>query len=131
VSGDAIYRAAKSPDNYCPPPGSSDYVINDASDDSELPAGIECIALKISDGGPNDYDGLANGIIHLLGAPLVEGGNGGNTITLPEPYDGTIKRKEESLDKLALTDGGGGIGQIGMFGVAGLLLAFALRRRPR
>ncbi len=39
----------------CPPPGSSEY--------TGLTTGHNCLLLNISDGGPNDADGLANGTV--------------------------------------------------------------------
>lgn len=41
---------------YCPPPGDSRY-------QAGLKAGDACIELRIQDGGPNDADGIANGVV--------------------------------------------------------------------
>ena len=51
----ALYSAAGS-EGYCPPPGHADYV-------EGLIAGHWCVQLKIQDGGPNDIDGLVNGLV--------------------------------------------------------------------
>ncbi|TAP30835.1 tandem-95 repeat protein, partial [Alteromonas sp. KUL42] len=52
---DAIH-SAKGEQGICPPPGDGSYV-------EGLTAGHWCLQLTISDGGPNDDDGAANGMI--------------------------------------------------------------------
>jgi hypothetical protein len=54
-SADAVH-SAKGEQGVCPPPGDSSYTAG-------LSEGHWCIQLTISDGGPNDDDGIANGII--------------------------------------------------------------------
>jgi hypothetical protein len=50
---------------YCPPPGNTDY-------QSGLNNGHYCLKLSIEDGGPNDLDGKANGLIETIsGAHVV------------------------------------------------------------
>ncbi|MFT5705382.1 MAG: streptogramin lyase [Shewanella sp.] len=51
-----LIRSASGEPGYCPPPGSDVYL-------EGLNAGDWCVELTIQDGGPNDYDGLANGTI--------------------------------------------------------------------
>jgi len=51
---------------------------------SGLVAGSLCIRLWITDGGANDLDGLANGVIAHLGAPALEGAD---PVDPPDPVD--------------------------------------------
>jgi hypothetical protein len=63
--GDAI-ASARGADGVCPPPGSDAYRPG-------LAAGDGCVQLTLTDGGPNDADGSANGVIRDpggLAAPL-------------------------------------------------------------
>lgn len=119
----------KESDGYCPTPADSGYTAV-AAGSSALNSGISCIELLIQDGGPNDYDGKANGIIRLLGAPFinVDGSSNGGVATAPE-FNGTAEGSVESLNKISLSQGGGGVGFIGLWGVMGLLLAHWARRR--
>lgn len=48
----------------CPPPG-------DTSFTSGLASGHHCVELRITDGGRNDWDGQANGIVKFVGSPAV------------------------------------------------------------
>ena len=48
--------SAKGDDGYCPPPGSDQYTHG-------LTAGHWCVQLTIEDGGANDNDGIANGVV--------------------------------------------------------------------
>jgi hypothetical protein len=54
-NGDSVTSALGSATS-CPPPSSASY-------QSGLVAGDYCVRLAITDGGPNDSDGLANGVI--------------------------------------------------------------------
>lgn len=121
-SKNTLLKAGKDSDNYCPPPADANYT------SGALSSGVSCIELLIQDGGPNDYDGKANGTIRLLGAPFVTG-NMDTPITTPSDSSGPGTGSEESLDKIKLTEGGGGIGFTGLWGIAGLLLANWRRRR--
>ncbi|MBT1063356.1 DUF4347 domain-containing protein [Bowmanella sp. Y26] len=49
-------QSAKGEPGFCPPPGSPQY-------QSGLAAGHHCLLLTLQDGGPNDNDGLINGMI--------------------------------------------------------------------
>jgi len=59
-NGDEIKTATKL-DGFCP------NLSNTASYSGTLTAGAECVLLTVRDGGPNDYDGLVNGSIDLMG----------------------------------------------------------------
>lgn len=123
-----LYTGSKSSDNYCDPPGNGSYIAV-ASGSSALNNGISCIELLVQDGGPNDYDGQANGIIRLLGAPFVNADSVSGEPVIPSEFNGSTDESVESLNKLTLSHGGGGVGFIGAWGIAGLLLAHGLRRR--
>lgn len=62
--GDAIASATGEGDGVCPPPRSAAYRPG-------LFAGDTCVQLTLTDGGPNDSDGLANGIVHDPGGLAV------------------------------------------------------------
>ena len=51
-----VYSAADLGEGVCPAPGSSSY-------SAGLAVGHTCVQLTIADGGPNDADGIANGIV--------------------------------------------------------------------
>ncbi|MCC5860254.1 MAG: hypothetical protein JJT90_19050, partial [Ectothiorhodospiraceae bacterium] len=51
-----VVASAPGKEGYCPPPGSSDYRPG-------LAEGDWCVQLTIQDGGPNDADGRANGVV--------------------------------------------------------------------
>ncbi len=63
---DAMNQVASAPGakDACPAPGSSDYVPG-------LNAGDYCIELTLQDGGPNDADGAANGVVRDPGGAAV------------------------------------------------------------
>ena len=70
VGADAIHSAAGE-QGICPPPGDLAYV-------EGLTEGHWCIQLTISDGGPNDDDGFANGsIVDPSGLAVAANGNQG------------------------------------------------------
>ncbi len=80
----SIGSALKDADGLCPAPASDNYLAADLITASGLLAGKECIQLTIEDGGPNDADGVANGIVvdpgvlvvdHVNLAPVVSIGN--------------------------------------------------------
>jgi len=56
VNDKNLIASALGSDGVCPPPGSDEYV-------SGLHAGDWCVQLTIEDGGPNDNDGIANGVV--------------------------------------------------------------------
>ena len=63
---DAMNGVASAPgaEDACPAPGSSDYTPG-------LTAGDYCIELTLQDGGPNDADGAANGVVRDPGGAAV------------------------------------------------------------
>ncbi len=122
-----LFILNKDSDNYCANPGGAYTTVTTGS--STLGTGVSCIELLIEDGGPNDYDGKANGVIRLLGAPFVNSAANNETLTTPPDFSGPAEGSVESLNKITLTQGGGGIGFINPWGVIGLLLLYTLRRR--
>jgi hypothetical protein len=64
VGGDAIASAPRGADGQCPSPQSASYVPG-------LASGNACVQLTLTDGGPNDADGLVDGNLRLTGAPTV------------------------------------------------------------
>lgn len=105
---DARNRLASAPGErgVCPPPGSEEYRPG-------LNVGDWCVELTIEDGGPNDTDGLANGMIRD------PGGVGTRGPVSPPP----------SPPPSVGAGGGGGGGAFGLVGLFGLLGFAALRRR--
>lgn len=63
VAGDEI-RSALRVNGQCPLPQSGAYVVG-------LIAGNDCIELTMVDGGSNDADGVANGVVRVTAAPSV------------------------------------------------------------
>ncbi len=119
--------AAKESDSYCPKPAGSYTIVTAGS--NALISGVSCIELLIQDGGPNDYDGKANGIIRLLGAPFVDAITNNGAVLTPPDFSGPAEGSVESINKITVTQGGGGVGFISLWGALGLLLAYAVRRR--
>lgn len=68
----SLGSALKDADGNCPTPGSDYYLAADLVTPSGLLEGKECIQLTIEDGGPNDADGLANGIVVDPGALVID-----------------------------------------------------------
>ncbi len=105
---DARNRLASAPGErgVCPPPGSGEYRPG-------LNAGDWCVELTIEDGGPNDTDGLANGMIRDPGGV------------------GTLGRVSPPPPPPPSVGGGrsGGGGAFGLAGLLGLLGVATLRRR--
>jgi hypothetical protein len=75
-SGDAITSAAGQ-SGACPAPGSAAY-------SSGLEIGSGCLQLAITDGGANDSDGLADGVIRHAGGLAVPVSAHGENVPLPE-----------------------------------------------
>ena len=63
-NADNVLRSAIGNPGYCPPPGSAEWK-------SGLVAGSYCVQLTISDGGPNDGDGIVNSAVVDPGAVSV------------------------------------------------------------
>lgn len=64
TSGSDAILSARRVDGQCP-------VAQSAAYESGLVAGNDCIELVVTDGGPNDADGLVNGHVSVTGAPAV------------------------------------------------------------
>ena len=74
-------RSAASVNNQCPPPGSTSYVAG-------LATFNDCIELTLTDGGPNDADAEANGVISDPGAvviPAAANDNGAGAVPTSAP----------------------------------------------
>ena len=65
ISTGDIVKSSAGDLGLCPPPGDDSYSIG-------LTAGHYCIELTITDGGPNDTDGIANGVISDPGSVAVK-----------------------------------------------------------
>lgn len=78
-SADGISSASRKDDGQCPAPQDADY-------EPGLTPGAECIQLTLTDGGPNDADGEANGSIQMTGAPTV----------LREEVEGSVPDESQS-----------------------------------
>ncbi len=118
-SANRLEYGAKPPgSSYCPPPGSTGY-------NATFTTGDDCVQLTLEDGGANDHDGVANGVIRLLGSPAVPGtpppgGNGGGGSSGeddPLPGDGTLRTAQP-----------GGGGSLNFYSLL-LLLATVLTHR--
>ncbi len=81
--------SAKSVNGVCPPAGSEWYNFG-------LHAYAECVQLSIEDGGPNDMDGIANGVIKDPGGIAIQ----------PEPVE--VEAEEEEAETAASGSSGGG-----------------------
>ncbi len=123
TADNSMATTLKDAEGYCPPPKASTY-------SGTLVAGIECVQLRITDGGPNDYDGQTNGVIRLLGAPFITVTNPPVDNEIPGGiFSGTIETSNQSLNRNATTQGGGASGALGLWFVFGLLGALAYRQR--
>ena len=93
-----------------------------------LDTGDECLMITIQDGGPNDYDGVANGSIHFMGSVFVSGSNVSSTTQVSgETFSGNNDSTLEELNRLDLGTGGGGY--LGLASIFGLLSMLLFRRR--
>ena len=131
INGDQINTDKKRTDAYCPdfenianPPALPAAPPYPAT--STLAAGTECLLVRIQDGGPNDYDGIANGTIRLMGAVFVAG----NNQTEGEVFTGNIDATQEGLNKLDIGTGNGG-GSLDIMSLFSLLLTVLIHRRRK
>lgn len=86
--------SASGVDGPCPAPGSRDYV-------SGLQPGHYCVQLTLDDGGPNDADGLRNGMIldpGGVGTPPVSSGAGSVTTSTAGGGGGCSLRQGAGFD---------------------------------
>ena len=113
-------------DSYCP--GFDEA----ATYTNTLNTGDECLMITVQDGGPNDYDGVANGSIHFMGSVFVSTSNVSSTSQVDgETFSGNNDRALEELNRLDLGTGGGG-GHLGFVSVLYLLITLLFRRHyPR
>ena len=95
-----------------------------------LKKGDECLLLHVKDGGPNDYDGVANGSIRLMGNVFITTNSVPDTTTTSSgTFTGSTSSSSDTLGKLDLGTGKGG----GMLSLPGLflLLGGLISRRAR
>lgn len=104
VNGTDSIASAPRSEGVCPTLGSASWV-------NGLQAGAQCLRLTLTDGGPNDADGEANGVIRDPGGPAVEN---------EEPAQPAVPR-----------DGPNDGGAWGLVLILGGMLVRALRRRAR
>lgn len=83
VGGSDRLRSAAAVNGQCPPPGDAGY-------QDGLLAGMNCIELTVSDGGPNDADGSVNGTIVDPGGPAVASPTAVATVPTRSPTGGSI-----------------------------------------
>lgn len=81
VTTDDAIASAMSLGGVCPAIASADYV-------DELVAGNDCVRLTLADGGPNDADGLPNGIVRDPGGVAVAGEVETPVSTIGDPSTG-------------------------------------------
>ena len=114
TGGNAIASAA-SVAGVCPAAGAADYV-----DDNGLVAGHDCVRLTLADGGPNDADGLPNGIVRDPGGVAIAAAVETPISTIGDPNLGggcAISTERQAHQRLDL------------WLLAGLLSWLGLRRR--
>ena len=99
---DYIQTSLKGDNGYCPPHSTPLLTYTPG-----VNAYHECLQLSVSDGGPNDADGLANGIIKLRGSLFIKTG-----ITIPpsetQPGEHEVVISSQSQNKNDAGSGGGG-----------------------
>jgi len=118
-----ILTANKS-NSYCPD------LSNTASYTNTLAKGDECLLIKIQDGGDNDYDGVANGSIRLMGAVFItttKESIADNNPAVGGIFTGNTDSTQEGSNKLDLGTGSGG-GSLGFISLFGLFFT-SLRRK--
>lgn len=120
-------RDEKDAEGYCP--GFADVATDYPK--TQIEAGDECLMIIIEDGGPNDYDGLANGAIRLMGGVFVTSAStAGNTGGDGGTFTGDTSASSQSLNKLDLGTGSGG-GALAWPMLLALLFARLLIRRSQ
>ena len=107
MNADAI-SSAPAQNGVCPGPDSSSWTVG-------LSATAQCLRLTMTDGGPNDADGTANGVITNFG--------GAATVT-------SSSSSSSSSDGKASKGGGGALGWPLLSILSILTIMVYLRRRP-
>lgn len=111
--------------SYCP--GLDDT----ASYIDSLATGDDCLLIKVEDGGPNDYDGVANGTIRFMGSVFITSASVvDNNQAEGGIFTGDTDAVLEGQNKLDLGTGSGG-GSLGFISLFGLLLTSLQRRLSR
>lgn len=117
-SGNDSVKSAAKTKSYCPPAAHSAYVAGSLGN-------AECVELTITDGGPNDSDGLVNGVVRVTGAVFISSSDTSSSTTLITT-PGDISASSQPGTKNDAGKGGGGIGALWW---EILLLVPLLRRR--
>ncbi|MBI3773365.1 MAG: hypothetical protein HY272_11780 [Gammaproteobacteria bacterium] len=102
---DSVKSAGKETTSFfCPPPAHSAYTTGNL-------ANKECVELTITDGGPNDADGIVNGSVRVLGSVFI---STSDTTTAPGliTTPGDISARNDLKYKNNAGEGGGGIGAL-------------------
>ena len=107
-NADNVLRSALGNPGYCPPPGSSDWVAG-------LVEGNYCVQLTISDGGPNDADGIVNSAVVDPGAVSV-------AVTVVPPVEPPVNPPELPPVEVKTKGGGGAVDYTLLLLVGGFLL---------
>lgn len=119
TGNDTLKSATKNSTYFCPPPAHADYVT------AGITAGKECVQLTITDGGPNDSDGIVNGSVRVLGSVFISSSDTTTTYDLiTTPGDTSASNIQHYKNNAG--EGGGGIGALWW---EILFLAPLLRRR--
>jgi hypothetical protein len=114
-NADNVLRSALGNPGYCPPPGSGEWV-------SGLVEGNYCVQLTISDGGPNDADGIVNSTVVDPGAVSV-------AVTVTPPVEPPVNPPELPPVEIKTKGGGGAVDYTLLLLVGGLLLTRGLMHR--
>lgn len=117
-ANNSVASATRLANGYCPPPGDASYVTG-------ITATHQCVELLIEDGGPNDSDGSANGVVRNLGAvfiaaPAAPPGNGSSGTPIDPNLD---TFPADPLPHNAGSGAHGGGGTLEWLSLLGLLLA--------
>lgn len=123
-----INTDTKRADNYCPDFNNIATTSPYPPTTPELASGDECLLVTIQDGGPNDYDGVANGTIRLMGSVFITSDSVADTNqTGGGIFTGDTDSALEGQNKLNIGTGSGG-GSLGFIALFGLLLTTLIRR---
>jgi|GEM_PF-428064 len=114
-NADNVLRSASGNPGYCPPPGSVDW-------QPGLVEGNYCVQLTISDGGPNDADGIVNSAVVDPGAVSV-------AVTVTPPVQPPVNPPALPPVEIKTKGGGGAVDYTLLLLVGGLLLTHSLVRR--
>ena len=117
-------KKEKLANNYCPGvDGIGSYT---TSTDINI-TGHNCLLINIEDGGPNDYDGIANGTIRLMGAVFITSASVADDQASDIILAGDTSSTQEGQHKLDLGTGDGG-GSLTFISLLALFVSLLSRR---